>query len=377
MRTLSSRTLARFGVVLVPTVLALVATGCGDTLVDVDGDASLGDASIPDAVATDARGDTGTVDAGRDASADARTDGTLTDASDASDARTDGDASADGGRDATLDSGTDAADGSSDAADAATNSDASDAGDATDAGLEPAPAQADFIVTVANRLCQWRSRCCFGGEASARFDLPSCEAFESSPVLGGSLGVGFYKDLSVSPNVTYDATRAATCINAVNQLSCGQIRGQDLFTLIHTCYTAIVGTIPQGSAGCADSIECQSTSYCGSDGDGGSTCKPVRPVDGMCPTADHANGIGFEQEICSYLGTGVSNDAWCDRANDGGTCARRLDDGEVCRSGQQCKSRRCVQTNVPNERRCDEFWPLLTPGTTQCTQFEIKDAGTD
>ncbi len=368
MAKLGTLDLTRLAVFAIPTLAIVTTMGCSESLVDLPGDASVDDSSIPL--------DGNVVDGRADAAADGRvadgaSDATVSDASDASDARSE--ASPDSG-----DAGTDARDAAPEAASDAAGDAVADASDgAVDGGREPAPPRAEFITSIGNRLCQWRSRCCFGTASDPRFDMATCEAYESSETSGGSLGVGFYKSLSMSTNVQYDPVRAATCINAINDLSCGQIRGQELLTIIHTCYTAIVGTIPTGGPGCVDSIECTAPGFC-ENANGGSRCAEVRTTGAACPTTDHFNGAGFEQEICSYLGSGVSNNGWCNRAApNGGACEQRIGDGEVCTSSLQCLSSRCVPTSVPNERRCDEFWPLLTPGSNQCTQFEIRDAGTD
>jgi hypothetical protein len=264
--------------------------------------------------------------------------------------------------------------------DAPTTVDA-DAG-ALDAGFDVAQMLA-FPGQVATALCDRTAVCCgFSGLDASAFNATKC-INSSLPI--GFKGSSFGSDLLDSGRVTFNASKAQSCLSQLAAIDCvtNQLTSAVDIALYANCFGALIGTLPV-DASCAGSIECAPGEFCDpvEAGADASVCRALRTANQVCSdfypnpdsgAAPSAAQLTNAQSACSYRGSGDTNlaCAYLDSTTFGylypAVCvaAGPLDAG--CVSDQECTSKTC---SVPSCVQAERF---ITPAT--CTADTIPDAG--
>lgn len=189
----------------------------------------------------------------------------------------------------------------------------------------------DLEEKFAEATCDTFFRCCDDAERMAIFGFlfpngAPATAEECSAQLAMQADGEFEARLQMSidnGNVTYSASSAADCLEAMMGVQCGT--AVDPFTLT-ACQNAIKGNVADGAA-CEEDFEC-SSGYCTSD----KLCAAIpgagQPCDGRCTSGNYCD---FQSGMCAALKA----------------------DGEACFGGNECTSNACTNGMCGGEPQCN------------------------
>jgi hypothetical protein len=257
-----------------------------------------------------------------------------------------------------------------------------DAGDAgADVKLDGPPNPAAFAQEVIDAVCNKYRSCCTG----IAFDMARCRGLIEAN--GGAFGETVDINLADAGRVTYDSTKGAQCLAAINALGCTNVSGAEVIAGRSVCIGALTGTQGAGQP-CRAAIECQAGHFCNLPTDGGSgSCAALRGDGGPCGDFGAQDPTSFQpQQACSYRGNGATGLSCVvgdyNGINDAGTgylnpdqwfCLPQTGLGTPCSYNQDCASGICD----PNTFTCANSGFLVDDAGAVCTAFEASDAGTD
>ncbi len=222
------------------------------------------------------------------------------------------------------------------------------------------PSLSNFYHQINLVGCAYFQNCCGG---AALFDLNACVADDDNPQSDGFLFTRTLETVPDGGHVTFDDTKASQCLSLIQGLSCSTastaITSAQLLAIRSACYGAISGTIPAGSSGCTESIECVSPAHC--EPFGGGTC--VAPYDAGAPCAIGADTQVDSLNRCGRAYTG--DPGYCElgpftTVAEAGTCDTPHVLGGPCYSPFECDSFICDNTDDPGS--CANTEAIINPG---------------
>ena len=249
--------------------------------------------------------------------------------------------------------------------------------DASDGGVDASAVLAFADALVAARCKNWLA-CCPGG-ASA-YDLKACTSTYGGYGWEGNLPVD--QTALARGNIVIDNIKAAACLSAVTNLSCGSQTAVQWSAATQPCELVLTGTLAINGTGCTSSFECAAGAYCDPSGSG--TCKPLATQGQPCNTVISSLVDPRADQMCSYLGSS-SNGLYCDlihNAADAATCQPLLANGANCVN----QATSGPASGYYDDQACPASGALCGdnslcggsasyPYPANCTPFLITDAG--
>ncbi|MEO8796688.1 MAG: hypothetical protein ABI551_02285, partial [Polyangiaceae bacterium] len=180
------------------------------------------------------------------------------------------------------------------------------------------PNLSDFYHQIDQVACKWLEHCC-GGPTKLQVDGPNgcIDQFDNNAATFGFLATRpLQDDIDGGGHVTFDQTKANQCLAMIESFSCTvPLTSAQLIAFRETCYAAVEGTIPIGSTGCQESVECAPPGHC--EGFDGGTCVAPYPVGSTCigvgDLKNNANNCGRaftgDPGNCANGGLGTLSDA--------------------------------------------------------------------
>ncbi len=224
-----------------------------------------------------------------------------------------------------------------------------------------------FTDQMEGTYCARVGGCCLALGHSAAFDNNKCiNLLETYPFPAGLYGIPtIFKTKLNAGHIAFDPAAGQICLNLIRTFSCSAYGSADWIEVNRQCLAAMKGTIPNGTAGCTDSVECAQPAMCDiPDGGLSGTCKPLLQSGTSCTNSSQCgDGLTGIPRYCSNLDTFPMAPS--------GICQDQMPIGGECNgNAQSCLTQicnydptsstffRCAgQSNFTDPFICDQYKP--------------------
>lgn len=215
----------------------------------------------------------------------------------------------------------------------------------------------DLAFQIKQTFCEKIFSCCTPQERRAQFGISdsSAQACSAGGPFSGGIGLTRYEDSLNKGRLKFDRNAAARCLDEFQKLSCSSFAtktSQGIREGIEACGKLFIPQVKKGNT-CKYDQDCK-TGFCQKKGVG---------TDVSYECADRFG----EGDSCDPNQSECAEGLYCKQS--GETCAPRLEKGESCEVGVECKTGYCGQQN--GQSVCAE---RPVPSVCQGTGSDSNDA---